>query len=96
MSGLSNTTGSNPVGNNPGENPGVVNNPGEKPGVGNNDEDRHQPVANSEQYVSSGPDMYIYEKKELLRLGCNYPLKNTGPLEDALHFHGAPEPHKYF
>jgi len=85
MSGLSNTTGSNPVGNNPGENPGV----------GNNGEDRHQPVANSEQYVSSGPDKYISEKKELVWLSCSYPLRNVSPLEEALKYQGAPEPKKY-
>jgi hypothetical protein len=83
MSDLSNTTGSNPVGNNPGENSGV----------GNNGEDRHQPAANSQQYVSSGAENQISEKKELLSLTCD--RVNYGPLEDALWLHGAPEPKNY-
>ncbi len=85
MPGLSNTTGSNPVGNNPRANPGA----------GNNGGDPLQPVANTQQYVSSGPDMYIPEKKELLRLTCLYPLRTTGPLEDALSVYRSPEPQKY-
>jgi hypothetical protein len=73
MPGLSSTTGSNPVGNNPSENPGV----------GNRGGDPLQPVANTEQYESSGPNMYIAEKKQLLIFGT-YPYREPAPLQEAL------------
>lgn len=84
MPGLSSTTGSNPVGNNPSENPGV----------GNRGGDPLQPVANTEQYESSGPNMYIAEKKKLLSF-ATYPYREPAPLQEALWVRGAPEPKKF-
>ena len=85
MPDLSNTTGSNTVGNNFEENLGV----------GKIGEDANQPVANTQQYVSSGPDKYIPEKEELLSLTVCYPVKQVAPLQEAIWLQAAPEPQKY-
>lgn len=86
MADLGNTTESKPV----------VNKPGENSGVGNNGEDTNQPVANTQQYISSGPDKYISEKEEILKLtGDFYPPIQRGPLERALKLFGAYAPEKY-
>lgn len=86
MADLSNTTGSDPV----------VNNLGEKSGVGNNGGDPNKAVANTQQYISSGPDKLISEKQELLKLaGDFYPVTESGPLQVALRVFRASEPGEY-
>lgn len=86
MADLSNTTGSNPV----------EKNIGEKSGVGNNGADPNKAVANTQQYISSGPDKLISEKQELLKLsGDFYPRTQAGPLQEALRRFRSSEPAEY-
>lgn len=85
MPDLSNTMACKAVGSNSGENPALS----------NNGEDPNRPVANTQQYVSTGPDKYITEKEDILRWSLNYPRKHIGSLEQALRLHSYPDTQRY-
>ena len=83
LGNVSYTLGNNPEGNSGGPS-------------GNNREDPNNPVANTQEYVSTGPDTYLKEKKELARLcGHWHPRGKETPMEEALSLHCFPEPAEY-